>query len=116
MSLLAQNIDFDKFNPLIIERNADPSNAAIGGKIARFSTPGGIISEALTFLFPAAGLILFVMIVWGGFEMLSGAASAKSKDAGRQRITAAIIGFILLFAAYWIAQILEVVFGISILK
>lgn len=116
MSLLAQDLNFDKFNPLIIERGDAGRNAEIVTKVDKFSTPGGIISEALTFLFPAAGLILFVMIVWGGFEMLSGAASAKSKDAGRQRITAAVIGFVLLFSAYWIAQILEAIFGISILK
>ncbi len=55
------------------------------------------------------------MIVWGGFEILTGAATKKSVDAGKQRITAALLGFLLLFATYWIGQLLEVVFGIVIL-
>ena len=81
----------------------------------QFSTPGGIVSRALDFAFPIAGLILFVMLVWGGFEILAGAAGKKSLDAGKQRATAAVIGFLLLFSSYWIAQIVEYVFGVAIL-
>jgi hypothetical protein len=79
------------------------------------STPGGFLTRVLVFAFPLAGLILFVMIVWGGFEILSGATNKKSLDAGKQRISAAIIGFLLLFTSFWIARILEVMFGINIL-
>ncbi len=75
----------------------------------------GLINRALTFIFPLAGLALFLMLVWGGFEMLTGAASKKSLDAGKQRITAAIIGFLLLFSSYWIVQIVERITGVGIL-
>jgi hypothetical protein len=73
-----------------------------------------IINRVWLFAFPIAGFILFVMLVWGGFEMVSGAASSKSKDQGRQRATAAIIGFVLLFSVFWIAQIIEYVFKVRI--
>ena len=55
------------------------------------------------------------MLSWGGFEMLTGAADPKAQEAGKQRITAAIIGFLLLFASYWLAQLVQAIFGISIL-
>ncbi|NCN24376.1 MAG: hypothetical protein GW945_02745 [Candidatus Pacebacteria bacterium] len=55
------------------------------------------------------------MLSWAGFEMLAGASSEKSLDAGKQRATAAIVGFLLLFVSYWIMQIVEVIFGITIL-
>lgn len=90
---------------------------AVGGGDGDLSTPGGIISKALSsFIFPIAGIILFVVLLLGGFQMLTGATNSKSIDEGKQRITAAIIGFILLFAAYWIAQLLELIFGIRILS
>lgn len=73
-----------------------------------------IINRVWLFAFPIAGFILFVMLVWGGFEMVSGAASSKSKDQGRQRATAAIVGFILLFSVFWIAQIIQYVFKVRI--
>lgn len=81
----------------------------------QFSSPAGIINRILLFAFPLAGLILFVMIVWGGFEMITGATSSKSMEAGKQRITAALIGFFLLFASFWIIQIVEYIFNIAIL-
>ncbi|NCN06355.1 MAG: hypothetical protein GW946_00745 [Candidatus Pacebacteria bacterium] len=97
---------FNALNPLIIGN----SEYAV-----HLSTPGGIVSRFLIFAFPIAGLILFGMLVWAGFEILAGASNQKSLDAGKQRATAAIVGFLLLFASYWLMQIVEVIFGISIL-
>jgi len=75
----------------------------------------GLINRTLSFIFPLAGLALFLMLVWGGFEMLTGTASKKNLDAGKERVTAAIIGFLLLFISYWIVQIVEYVTGVGIL-
>jgi len=55
------------------------------------------------------------MIIWGGFEMMMGATNKKSLDSGKQRVTAAIVGFIILFSVYWIAQIVEMMFGVNML-
>lgn len=108
------NSFFDMLNPL---RHAGGENIfedAPSAYADQLSTPGGIVSRVLTFAFPLAGLILFVMLVWGGFEILIQAPSKKGIDAGKQRVTAAIIGFILLFSSYWIWQIIEVIFGVII--
>lgn len=107
----AENVEvtdevFDSFDPLIIGQSADAD---------ALSTPAGIINKALSFAFPLAGMILFVMIVVGGFQMVVGGGEQKSLEAGRQRVTMAIIGFILLFSSYWIAQILESLLNIKIL-
>ncbi len=96
----------DSFNPLLVE------NSPVATEL---STPGGIISRAMTYVFPIAGLGLFVLLVASGFEIMMAAAGKKSIDAGKQRATAAVVGFMLLFASYWIIQILETVFGIKIL-
>lgn len=93
----------------------DPLQVAGSPNAAELSSPGGIISRALTFIFPIAGLALFVMIVVGGLQILAGASNSKAMQEGQKRITMAIIGFLILFASYWIAQILEIIFGIQIL-
>lgn len=97
--------DFRSLNPLEMFGN-DEAKA--------LTSPGAIVARMLLFAFPLAGLILFIMIVWGGFEMLTSAAS-KGIEAGRQRVTAAIVGFVLLFVAYWVFQIIEIIFGVVIL-
>lgn len=84
-------------------------------RVVNFSRPAGILNALIPYLFTFAGLILFVMLLWGGFEMLSGAATPKSQEAGKQRITAALTGFALLFMSYWFAQIIEYIFGLNIL-
>lgn len=93
----------------------DPLKVAGSPHAAELSTPGGIISRALTFAFPIAGLALFVMIVAGGLQILAGATNAKSLEEGKKRVTMAIVGFLILFASYWVAQILEIIFGVKIL-
>lgn len=98
--------DFAALNPMVIAESPFVDD---------FSSPAGIINRALLFAFPLAGLILFVMIVWGGLEMITGATNKKSMDQAKQRITSALIGFGLLFASFWIIQIVEYIFGLAIL-
>jgi hypothetical protein len=80
----------------------------------QFGTPAAILNRLFPYLFAAAGLILFVMLIWGAMEFMFGAANPKSADSGKQRITAALIGFFMLFCSYWFGQILQVIFGINI--
>ena len=93
----------------------DPLQVAGSPHAQTLSTPGGIITRLLQFIFPIAGLALFVMIVAGGLQILSGASNSKSLQEGQKRVTMAVVGFLILFASYWIAQILEVIFGVKIL-
>ena len=106
--------DFNNLNPLYIGGAEDIADIQESEHYTALSTPGGIVSRVIKFLFPLAGLVLFVMLVWGGFEIMMGSIS-KKVDAGKQRVTAAIVGFFILFATYWIWQIIQVVFGVKIL-
>jgi hypothetical protein len=96
-------------------------NAGIGLNPSKFNANdnanivGGIISALLPYVLTIAGLILFGMLIAGGFSMLTAAADPKKAESGQQLITNAIIGFIIIFTAYWLTQILEIVLGISIL-
>jgi hypothetical protein len=92
-------------------------NDAIGNK---FKPSEGIIAQIIGKLLPWAiifgGVIMFIMLVVGGFEMLSNPTNPQSQEQGKNRITYAIIGFVILFVAYWIIQILQIVFGISVVS
>ena len=73
-----------------------------------------IISTILPISFTLAGIILLFMLISGGFTMMTAISDPKGADAGKQRITAALTGFFLLFLSYWIIQILEIVLGVNI--
>lgn len=85
------------------------------GSIEGLSNPGNLITEAWPYLFAIAGLILFGMLLWGSMEVMFGAATPKSAESGKKRITNAIIGFVLLFCVFWIGQIIQQIFGLNFL-
>ena len=79
----------------------------------------GSVGEILTKIVPYAmvlgGLILFVMLLMGGFELMTSVGNQEKTAAGAARIKNALIGFLLLFAVFWLAQIIQVLFKIQIL-
>jgi hypothetical protein len=105
MKLLAQAINYDTYNREIGLR-AELANGNLGS----------IISFLLPYVLTFAGIILFLMLILGGFTMLTGAADKESQDKGKKTITHALSGFVILFLAYWIAQILQVILNISIVN
>lgn len=78
------------------------------------SSINGIINTLVPIIITIAGLILFIMLIAGGFQMLTSASNPEAAKAGQQRITTALVGFLIIFAAYWIVQIVEIVLGINI--
>jgi hypothetical protein len=89
-------------------------NNSIGLKTG--SSLGSITNSFLPTILQLAGLILFGMLVMGGFTMLAGAADKESQEKGKKMITSSLTGFFIIFLAYWIAQILQVIFKINILS
>lgn len=83
-----------------------PTNPAGG---YRFESLGGILSLALQYIFPIAGFLLFILIVMGGFSWLTSAGDPKKVEGARNRITSAVIGFVLLVASYWIVRIIQMI-------
>ncbi len=73
---------------------------------------GSIISRALPFVYAFAGIGLLVMLVMGGFEYLTSTGDAKKMQKAQGQITNAVIGFVIIFVAYWLTQIAGLVLGI----
>ena len=97
-----------------ILNDIDPLNGSVFQD--QLKTPGSITTRLLSFIFPLGGLLLFFMIVWGGFDIVKGASDKNAFEQGKQKITAAIIGFILIFLAYFIMNILELITGFRFLR
>ncbi len=99
--------DLSKINPL-------RGSETFGDESSR--TLGNIVSVLLTMIvFPLAGLILFLMIVWGGYQILNGSLTGNQSkiDLGKNKITYAIYGFLLLFASWWLWSMIEIAIGIN---
>jgi hypothetical protein len=75
---------------------------------------GNIINALVPYIFGMAGLALLVILIWGGFELMTSAGDPKKMQSAQGKLTNAVVGFIIIFVAYWLVQILEVIFGIKI--
>lgn len=78
-----------------------------------FTSIGDVINRVLPFLYGIAGIILFFILIWGGIDMVASGGDAEKVGAGRMKITAGIIGFILLVISFLLVRILAYVFGLS---
>jgi len=74
-----------------------------------------IINRIVPFLFVIAGLLLLFYLILGGFHMIIASGDEKGLLEAKGKITNALIGFIILFVAYWLVQILEIILGIKVL-
>ncbi len=84
----------------------------------KFETPGALISVILKNAYTLAGILLLVLLIFGGFSIIMGAGGSDPKKAaaGKKAITSAVIGFLIVFASYWIIEIIEKITGVNILK
>jgi len=73
-----------------------------------------IINLLIPFIFVIAGLILLFMFIFGGFTIFTSAGNPEKIKQGQGTLTSALIGFLVIFVAYWIIQILELTFNLTI--
>lgn len=108
MDTLAQTLELPNLEGTnTVEGLLNPST--FGGDI----TLGSIIARAIPFVFAFAGIGLLLMLLASGFSFLTSAGDAKKLESARQRLTYAIIGFIVIFTAYWVVQLVGIAFGLE---
>jgi len=92
--------------------------AQFGSKFGTELGIGDLVSIILSNALVLAGVILLFILVFGGIAMIAGAGNNNPEQAakGKQAATSAVIGFIIVFAAYWIIQLIEILTGFSILR
>jgi len=78
------------------------------------ATVGDVISALIPYIFMIAGLVFFVFLIWSGFEFLMSAGDPEKVKSAQGKLVNAIIGFVVIFVAYWLVQILGVIFGLQL--
>lgn len=74
-----------------------------------YGQPADLVKIVTNNLFAISGVIFFLMIVLAGWNFI-----AKGKDgieSAKKIMTTAVIGFVVMFAAYWLVQIISVLTG-----
>jgi hypothetical protein len=74
---------------------------------------GDLLSQLLPYLFTLAGILLLLYLLWGGFHFMISRGDPKGMQEAKAKITYALIGFVIIFVAYWLVQILGLTLGLS---
>lgn len=73
------------------------------------------IPNFIGLVFVIGVLIFFFMFIWGAIQWISSGGDKQALEAARGRITSAVIGIVILLAAFALLNIVETFFGINIL-
>ena len=78
-----------------------------------FSTPASVVNVIMTrLLIPLIAVILFLVFISGGYDFLLSAGNPEKVKTARAKLTAAVIGFIILVSAYFITKLIGQIFGL----
>lgn len=73
-----------------------------------------IVSGFITFALIIAAIVFFFMLVVGGIRWITSGGDKGQTETARNQITAALIGLVIVFAAWAIAQLVGSFFGFSV--
>ena len=96
----------------------DEADQGIFGSTWKFGAkplPADIINAFIPTIFVLAGLVLFAMLISGGFTIFLSAGNPEKIKKGTAIITNGLVGFLIMFAAYWIIQLVEYSLGLQLL-
>jgi len=96
----------------IIDSFKTPLTGEAGGQI------GNLVSVGLGIAFVVAGIVLLVSFIIAGIGLISGAGQENPEklEKGKQALTSTVIGFVVVFTAYWIVKLIGQVTGIELLR
>lgn len=86
------------------------------GNVPAYESLGSFISIVLPTVFVVSGIILLVLIIFGGLTMIlnAGSGDAKKIEQGQKALTSGITGMVLIFVAWWVIKIIEYITGVKI--
>ncbi|OGM10801.1 hypothetical protein A2Z22_02855 [Candidatus Woesebacteria bacterium RBG_16_34_12] len=76
---------------------------------------GTLISAGIQLVLVVAAIVFFFILVLGGIKWITSGGDKGNTEAARNQITAALVGLVIVFAAWAIIQIIEQFFNINIL-
>jgi hypothetical protein len=86
-----------------------------GHFLSELTDVGDLASILLNNAIAIAGIVLIFIVIIAGIQMISASGDPQKAARARQMLTAGIIGFVLVLAAYFIVRLIELSFDVTIL-
>jgi hypothetical protein len=81
-----------------------------------FKSPADFFNKLiLPNMYIFAGIIFLFLLIGGGVAIVMSSGDSKGTEKGMQTVKTAIAGLLIIFASYWIIQIVQLAIGVPIL-
>jgi len=74
---------------------------------------GALVNVIVRYVFPFAGLLLLLYLIYGGFMYLTSAGDPQKAKTASGIITTALLGFVIVFVSFWVVEIVAYVLGLE---
>lgn len=81
-----------------------------------FADLGELIGQIFTFGLILGGVFFFIFLLIGGLQWVTAGGDKAHLESARNRITSALIGLVLIVAAFAVTKVIETIFGIRVIS
>lgn len=89
----------------VFAQTASITQPNIGGNLVGPSTLTGFIGPLVTVFLILAVILAFFFLLYGGVQWITSGGDKQATQSARDRITAALVGLVVVFAAYLILTV-----------
>jgi len=82
--------------------------------IATISNLSCLFSNIITDALGLAGIVLFILLLVGGFKFITSGGDPKAVEGARKTLTAAITGLIIILVSYLILVLISKITGVDV--
>lgn len=94
----------------VLAQDVSIKGQPLRGPLVGINTLGDLVTKIVNFLIPLAGIILFLVFIWGGYSYMTSRGDPEKIKSARAKLTTGVIGFILLIVSYLIVRIISDIF------
>lgn len=103
---------------LFAQENTIDLNLPAGTSFSNVSqyTPTKLAGALINLILVLAGVVAFFFLLWGGLQWILAGGDKDGTEKARKRITAALIGLVIVFSAYAIIFLAGAFLGVNLLN
>mgnify|MGYP001607593183 CR=1 FL=1 len=94
-------------------RNFDPTTSEVVGDVPTLKGLEAVFSNVVSVVLSLAGVVLFIMLIYGGFKYLTAGGDPKALEGAKGTLSHAILGLVVLILAFIILKVIAEVTGVS---
>ncbi len=86
------------------------------GDVAKISDLGVIFERIVGYALGFAGIVLFILLIVGGFKFITSGGDPKAVEGARKTLTSAITGLVLILVSYLVLVLIKNITGVDVTR